>query len=204
MVKHFLIAAGKLACGRNNNNTASTRQVGSVTCKTCINTEAFKSAQSSDDAMSQTRQVSSVTGRGLTINSAHQPWQEPSTTLSHTKPTFQAHPAFDEWRYKLEGGDRLPRGKFFSRKGPALKGYQVGDCDIVAAFTRKQAIAVFCEQSGFPKSDYSAADVERVSAKTLDSLQVFNIDEGVEETLATSLRQDIAALSEPSYMYGWE
>ncbi|MGE8067086.1 hypothetical protein [Pseudomonas sp. NPDC089569] len=112
--------------------------------------------------------------------------------------------AFEEWRYRLEDGSRLPRGRFFAGKGPSLKAYQVGDSDIVAAFSVSGAIAVFCEQSGFPHSDYTLSDVTRVGRKTLDSLEIFNVDEGKVEPLETSLRQDIRALTEPAYMYGWE
>ncbi|MGF6282173.1 hypothetical protein ABH908_000342 [Pseudomonas frederiksbergensis] len=118
--------------------------------------------------------------------------------------TPSASVAFEEWRYRVEGGSRLPRGRFFAGKGPSLKAYQVGDCDIVAAFSASGAIDVLCEQTDYPRSDYTLADVTRVGRKTLDSLEVFNQDEGKVETLETSLRQDIAILAEPTYMHGWE
>lgn len=112
--------------------------------------------------------------------------------------------AFEEWRYRIEGGSRLPRGRFFAGKKPSLKAYQVGDYDIVAAYSASGAIDVLCEQTEYPRSDYTMSDVTRVGRKLLDNLEVFNQDEGKTETLETSLRQDIAALTEPTYMYGWE
>jgi hypothetical protein len=112
--------------------------------------------------------------------------------------------AFEEWRYQVEGGSRLPRGQFFAGKGPSLKAYQVGDFDVVAAYTASGAIDVLCEVTEYPRSDYTQADVKRVGRKTLDNLEVFDQDEGKIEILETSLRQDIAALTEPAYMYGWE
>ncbi|RMN21130.1 hypothetical protein ALQ64_02842 [Pseudomonas cannabina] len=87
---------------------------------------------------------------------------------------------------------------------PALVAYQVGDFDIVAAFDPQGAIAVLCEQTDQDLSDFELSDVEVVSDKHLDSLEVFDLDEGKTERLETSLRQDIAMLTLPTYMYGWE
>ncbi|RXU01348.1 hypothetical protein B1F69_04480 [Pseudomonas syringae] len=87
---------------------------------------------------------------------------------------------------------------------PALIAYQVGDYDIVAAFDPQGAIAVLCEQTGQDTTEYELSEVELVSGKLLDSLEVFNQDEGKTERLETSLRQDIAKLTVPTYMYGWE
>lgn len=58
--------------------------------------------------------------------------------------------------------------------------------------------------TGEGHEEYSLDSVERVSDKHLDSVEVFNQDEGTTEVLETSLRQDIAMLTEPTYMYGWE
>lgn len=112
--------------------------------------------------------------------------------------------AFEEWRYKIEGGNRLPRGRFFADKSPSLKAYQVGDNDIVAAFTPKGAITVLCEQGGYPKSEFTLADVQLVGRKLLDCREMWCQDEHKVEKLETSLRQDVAAHTEPAYMYGWE
>jgi hypothetical protein len=87
---------------------------------------------------------------------------------------------------------------------PALKAYQVGDYDIVAAYTPEGAIEILCENFGYPREDYTIDEVQLVSDKHLDSLEVFNVDEGKTETLQTSLRQDVAALNAPAYIYGWE
>ncbi|MGO4801167.1 hypothetical protein ACEN2T_17955 [Pseudomonas sp. W22_MBD1_FP4] len=85
-----------------------------------------------------------------------------------------------------------------------LIAFQVGDYDIVAAFNPEGAIAVLCEQNGEDLDQYTVKDVELVGDKHLDSLEVYNQDEGKTEKLETSLRQDIAALTQPKYMYGWE
>lgn len=85
-----------------------------------------------------------------------------------------------------------------------LIAYQVGDYDIVAAFDPQGAIAVLCEQTGEDLSEYELKDVILVSDKHLDSLEIFDQDEGKIEKLDSSLRQDIAALTEPTYMFGWE
>jgi len=85
-----------------------------------------------------------------------------------------------------------------------LIAYQVGDYDVVAAFDPQGAIAVLCEQTGEELSEYELKDVILVSDKHLDSLEIFDQDEGKIEKLDSSLRQDIAALTEPTYMFGWE
>ncbi|WP_274644151.1 hypothetical protein [Pseudomonas serbica] len=85
-----------------------------------------------------------------------------------------------------------------------LKAYQVGDYDIVAAFTPEGAIEILCEKFGYPREDYTIDEVQLVGDKHLDSLDVFNVDEGKTEKLETSLRQDVAALNAPAYIYGWE
>lgn len=86
----------------------------------------------------------------------------------------------------------------------SLIAYQVGDYDIVAAFDPHGAIAVLCEQTGEELSEYELEDVKLVSDKHLDSLEIYDQDEGKTERLETSLRQDVAALTEPTYMFGWE
>lgn len=87
---------------------------------------------------------------------------------------------------------------------PALIAYQVGDTDIVAAFDPQGAIEVLCLQGGMPLSDYEIDDVSEVGDELLDSLEMFDIDEGKVEKLDQSLRQQISALTEPTYLFGWE
>ena len=87
---------------------------------------------------------------------------------------------------------------------PTLVAYKVGDYDIVAAFDPQGAIAVLCEQTGQDQSEFELSEVELVSDKHLDSLEVFDQSEGKTERLDTSLRQDIAKLTVPTYLYGWE
>ncbi|HDS1721463.1 hypothetical protein NPS53_08140 [Pseudomonas putida] len=85
-----------------------------------------------------------------------------------------------------------------------LNAYEVGDCDIVAAWTSDGAIAVLCEQTGEGLDEYELGDAVLVSDKTLDNLEVFDQDEGRMVTLGMSLRQELALLSKPTYLYGRE
>lgn len=85
-----------------------------------------------------------------------------------------------------------------------LIAYQVGDTDIVAAYTPEEAIAVLCSENDADPDDYTLDDVSLVPDSLLDSLKGFDPDEGEVVVLETSMRQDIAILSEPSYVHGWE
>lgn len=87
---------------------------------------------------------------------------------------------------------------------PALIAYQVGEYDIVAAFDPQGAIDVLCAQTGEDPSEFELADVGQVGDKHLDALEVYNQDEGKTEPLKQSLRQEVAKLTEPTYIYGWE
>lgn len=104
-----------------------------------------------------------------------------------------------QWDSK-ELGDYVQK----SNDSQTLIAYQVGDNDIVAAYSPEGAISVLCEVTGEEREEYALNSVERVSDKHLDSLEAFNEDEGTTETLETSLRQDVAKLTKPTYMYGWE
>ncbi|MGF6692965.1 hypothetical protein M2318_003042 [Metapseudomonas resinovorans] len=86
----------------------------------------------------------------------------------------------------------------------ALKAYQVGDNDIVAAYDPAGAIKVLCEFCGYPANEYELDEVELVSDAVLDNRQVFNTDEGKVETLEKSLREEMVELTEPAYLTGWE
>lgn len=85
-----------------------------------------------------------------------------------------------------------------------LIAYQVGDCDVVAAFTPEGAIAVLCEQTGEELDEYELDDVVLVSDKSLDNLEAFDQDEGRMVTLEMSLRQELTMLTKPTYLYGRE
>ncbi|MCF5382049.1 hypothetical protein GIW05_00745 [Pseudomonas syringae] len=74
----------------------------------------------------------------------------------------------------------------------------------MAAFDPQGAIAILCEQTDQDTSEYQLSDVEPVSDKHLDATEVFDQVEGKAELLKASLRQDIAKLTVPTYMYGWE
>ena len=85
-----------------------------------------------------------------------------------------------------------------------LKAYQVGHFDIVAAASPEGAIAVLCEHTGADLDEYTTDEVELVDDARLDALEVYDEAEGKLEQMKTSLRQDLAKLTEPSYMVGWE
>ncbi|WP_443190959.1 hypothetical protein [Pseudomonas indica] len=81
-----------------------------------------------------------------------------------------------------------------------LKAYQVGDNDIVAAYDPAGAIQVLVDFAGYG-DDF---DVEPVSDKVLDATEAFDQDEGKAITLDKTLRQQLAELTEPAYLHGWE
>jgi hypothetical protein len=85
-----------------------------------------------------------------------------------------------------------------------LKAYQVGDNDIVAAYDVAGAIKVLCEFAGYSDDEYDESDVELVCDELLDNLEAFDQDEGKIVVLDKTLRQELAELSQPEYMYGWE
>lgn len=86
----------------------------------------------------------------------------------------------------------------------ALTAFQVGDYDVVAAYDSEGALAVLREQTGDDDDDFTTADVVMVSQKTLDSLEAFDQDEGKIVPLKVSLRQELATLTKPTYLYGWD
>ncbi|QRY79672.1 hypothetical protein JVX91_00735 [Pseudomonas sp. PDNC002] len=87
-----------------------------------------------------------------------------------------------------------------------LKAYQVGDNDIVAAYNEAGAIKILCLQCGYPEDggDWTVEDVQLVSDEILDETICFDQDEGKFITLDKSLRQELAELTGPEYMTGWE
>lgn len=85
-----------------------------------------------------------------------------------------------------------------------LKAYQVGDNDIVAAYDEAGAIAVLCEDQGYDLEDFTLDQVVLVRDEVLDVMQAYDQDEGKVVPLEKSLRQELAELTEPAYMVGWE
>lgn len=85
-----------------------------------------------------------------------------------------------------------------------LNAYQVGDYDVVAAYDREGAIAVLREQTGDLSDDHTVEDVVLVSDKMLDNMEAFDQDENKIVPLEKSLRQEVALLTKPTYLYGWE
>lgn len=85
-----------------------------------------------------------------------------------------------------------------------LNAYQVGDNDIVAAYDPAGAAKLLCEFCGYPLDEFTEDDVELVSDAELDNTKAFDVDENKVVTLEKTLRQELAELTEPAYMYGWE
>lgn len=88
----------------------------------------------------------------------------------------------------------------------ALKAYQVGDYDIVAAYDEAGAIRVLLEQQGDGDNHYGYTldDVKLVSDAVLDNPQAYDQDEGEVITLDKTLRQELAEQTAPAYLAGWE
>lgn len=80
-----------------------------------------------------------------------------------------------------------------------LQAYQVGDNDIVAHYSPQEAAAFLCEFGGYPDDEFTSEDVELVSATFLDAQM--RDEEGNE---CSSLRTDLNAATEPTYLHGWE
>lgn len=190
MVMHFA-PLNKAACGRNTHNLTSVQGVDSVSCKACRNTEAYRAAMAA--------------AKTAPIAQAPVTAQVPAATSAQV---LRVTVAFGEWRRKLGKGDRLPRGRYFAGKQAGesrqLRAYQVGDSDVVAAYDPQGAIAAMCEQTGQALDEWELSKVELVSDQRLDALEIHNQDEGVVEKLKTSLRQDLATLTGPAYLFGWE
>lgn len=85
-----------------------------------------------------------------------------------------------------------------------LIAYQVGDNDIVAAYDPEGAIELLCTYDGYGLDDFTVDDVVAVSDALLDSTETFDQDEGKTITLDKTLRQQLAELTEPAYLHGWE
>jgi hypothetical protein len=80
-----------------------------------------------------------------------------------------------------------------------LKAFQVGDYDMVAHYTHDGAAAFLCEYAGYPADEFTAKDVELVSDKLLDS--PLRDEDGIEYP---PLRAALQAVTEPTYLHGWE
>ena len=75
----------------------------------------------------------------------------------------------------------------------------------MAAYDPAGAIKVLVEFSGLGDlDDYDESDVDLVSDKVLDATEAYDIDEGKTVTLEKTLRQELAELTEPAYLHGWE
>ncbi|MDH4609737.1 hypothetical protein [Pseudomonas sp. BN102] len=54
-----------------------------------------------------------------------------------------------------------------------LKAYQVGECDIVAAYSPEGAFKVFCEYCSYQDDEFDLEDVDLVSDQIFDNLQAY-------------------------------
>lgn len=148
-------------------------------------------------------------------------WHHCQSTSAHSKPCTWKR---DEdtgaystgcgqtWSF-TDGGDAEEHGALFCHhcaglivvERRQLFAYQVGDNDIVAAYDPAGAIKVLVEFSGLGDlDDYDESDVDLVSDKVLDATEAYDIDEGKTVTLEKTLRQELAELTEPAYLHGWE
>ncbi|MEW9842623.1 MULTISPECIES: hypothetical protein [Pseudomonas] len=80
-----------------------------------------------------------------------------------------------------------------------LQAYLVGDNDIVAHYSPEGAAAFLCAYSGLPAGEFTVDDVELVKDSFLDAPM-----EEEDGTPAPSLRGDLQAATEPTYLHGWE
>jgi len=80
-----------------------------------------------------------------------------------------------------------------------LQAYQVGEQDIVAHYSASQAAAFLCEFFGYPEGEFTAADVVLVSDHFLDA--PMQEEDG---TPSQSLREDLAAATEPTLLHRWD
>ena len=80
-----------------------------------------------------------------------------------------------------------------------LTPYQVGENDVVVAYTKETAIKILCEFSCCNEEfDLDEGDVEDLTYK----LDVMLKDE--EGGDIGTLREGVKKLSKPQYLYGWE
>ncbi|MNJ61348.1 hypothetical protein D3C77_571310 [compost metagenome] len=153
-----------------------------MTCKACRVTEVYRKAEAAAPVGPEPADVARAD-------------VEATTAPKH---------AFEGWMRKLRSDDRLPRGKYFAGKQGGLKAYQVGDYDVVAAYTPLGAIAMLCEHIGEELDAYDVDEVALVSDQRLDARKLNDQDLGRTVKLETSLRQDLNALDKPGYLFGWD
>lgn len=102
--------------------------------------------------------------------------------------------------HRNAAGFKVPFEHPLACNTPPLKCYQVGEQDVVAAYTPEQAVAILCAFSGYPEDEYTVNDVSEWTAAQLDA-PVFEED-GV--TPAEPWRATFAACVYPQYLCGWE
>ena len=86
----------------------------------------------------------------------------------------------------------------YTEENRNLKPYQVGENDIVAAYTEEQAMSLLLEKCAWNKEECADFDIEDLSGK-LD-MKMMTEDGVVIETLGDWMER----LLEPQYLFGWE
>lgn len=81
-----------------------------------------------------------------------------------------------------------------------LRCYQVGDTDVVAAYSPASAIRILCDYCGYPREDFTDADVTEWTDAQLDA-PCFEEDG---TTPAEPWRAPFVAMTAPGYLGGWE
>lgn len=87
---------------------------------------------------------------------------------------------------------------------PVLKAYQVGETDIVAAYDPAGAIETLQKFNGDPSCTFDLDEVNLISDDMLDCRTGYDNDEKEIVVLEQTLREQMAELTEPGYLHGWE
>lgn len=85
-----------------------------------------------------------------------------------------------------------------------LTAYQVGEYDVVAAYDEAGALAQLLNDNYHAAEGLTMDDVVPVDDGTLDSLVAVDEETGETITVTKTLRQQVAEMAEPKYLYGWE
>lgn len=102
--------------------------------------------------------------------------------------------------HRNAAGFSVPFDHPLACNAPPLKCYQVGEQDLVAAYTPEQAITILCSFSGYPSGEFTVEDVSAWADWELDR-PCFEED-GI--TPADPWRKAFAACTYPQYLGGWE
>ncbi len=102
--------------------------------------------------------------------------------------------------HRNAAGFSVPFDHPLACNAPPLKCYQVGEQELVAAYTPEQAIKLLCAFAGYQKDEFSVEDVSAWTDAELDR-PCFEEDG---TTPAEPWRKAFAACTYPQYLGGWE